>query len=280
MNESISRIGFSNMKLEAVMDQNNTKNSKYQKLVAKAKEASYKKERSSENFTSKRSIPDMAAYENLPYVRVSVLSKNRPSEPNNVNYEESQMYSILNSKNIEANDSRTMFGSQTHYKNLPGTEYKLDDRSTRNLPHNMKMDHEFWIDGKTDFLQQLESGLKPLPYKPKIKGNKLRKKSKLKDAKFIKEKDQTPTSNPLSSKGYLINATSATSTPINVQEKFQGAWEPNSSVSGYKNGTNSFVFMKNSVAAMRKAHSYPTNQEADELDDAKEDTSKDSGEIF
>jgi hypothetical protein len=51
-------------------------------------------------------------------------------------------------------------------------------------------------------------------------------------------------------------------------------------VSGYKNGTNSFVFMKNSVAAMRKAHSYPTNQEADELDDAKEDTSKDSGEIF
>lgn len=38
--------------------------------------------------------------------------------------------------------------------------------------------------------------------------------------------------------------------------------------------------MKNSVAAMRKAHSYPTNQEAEELDDAKEDTSKDSGEIF
>lgn len=32
--------------------------------------------------------------------------------------------------------------------------------------------------------------------------------------------------------------------------------------------------MKNSVANMRKAHSYPTNQEVEELDDAKEDTSK------
>jgi hypothetical protein len=64
------------------MDQNSSKNDHLQN-----QEQPEVAEYVNETLHDKRSIPNLNAYENMPMMRVNILSKTRPSEPNNLNYE-------------------------------------------------------------------------------------------------------------------------------------------------------------------------------------------------
>lgn len=141
-NETLSKIGFTNSKIETLVDSNLPKNTKYHHIVSKVKGLEMERERAHEMFQNKQSIPDLNAYENLPAVKVNSLSKNRLNEVENLNCEESQLYSILNNKNIDSNDSRSGLPYQGQYKHYTGNEFILEERATRNIPNSVKMGQE------------------------------------------------------------------------------------------------------------------------------------------
>lgn len=281
VNETLSKIGFTNTKIETLVEQNLPKNTKYHHIVSKVKGLEMEREKATEKFQNKQSIPDLNAYENLPAVRVNSLTKNKPNEVENLNYEESQLYSILNNKNIDFNDSRSGLPYQGQYKHYTGNEFILEERATRNIPNSVKMGQELCIDGTTDFLNKMDPSMRPLLLKPKMKANRLRKKSKLKEAKLPKEKETPLTSQPPKSKGYNLKAESTASTPLNLHQKGKCASEDKTTpnVNNGKHSANSFVFMKNSVAAMRKANSFPAQDPVD-IEDNKTETVKNSGTII
>lgn len=61
--------------------------------------------------------------------------------------------------------------------------------------------------------------MRPLLLKPKMKANRLRKKSKLKEAKLMQEKETPLSSQPPKSKGHKLNPESIASTPLNLHQK-------------------------------------------------------------
>ena len=189
------------------------------KGALKQKEFNNSKDISLENYQNKRSIPDLSAYENLPYVRVNGLSKNRAADLKNINNDDNQMYSIFHAKNIESNDSRAMLVPQVHYKYFNVTEYNAEERDPINLPNPNRNESELNIEGKSSMLTPLEANAKQFPIKPRPKGSKLRKKSKVRETKVPKEKDLSTTNYPAKSKSFKIPSGSSSSTPINVVEK-------------------------------------------------------------
>ena len=213
------------MKIESIIEQTEKKSNKNSKVATKQKEFNNSKDISLDNYQNKRSIPDLSAYENLPYVKVNGLSKNRASEFKNMNNDDSQMYSIFHSKNVEPNDSRAMLVPQVHYKYFNVTEYNAEERDQINLPNPGKIDSELNIEGKSNLLTPLETNIRQFPLKPRQKGSKLRKKSKVRDTKILKEKDWSSTNYPTKSKSFKIPSGSSSSTPINVLEKAQSVTE-------------------------------------------------------
>lgn len=206
------------MKIESIIDQSEKKAFKSGKVSAKQKEFNNSKDISLENYQNKRSIPDLSTYENLPYVKVNGLNKNRVNDFKNANNEDSQMYSIFHSKNVEPNDSRAMLVPQVHYKYFNVTEYNHEERDVMNMPNPGKIDSELNIEGKSNLLTPLETNIRQYPLKQKPKGSKLRKKSKVRDQKSFKEKDGSSTNYPTKSKSFKIPSGSSSSTPINVLE--------------------------------------------------------------
>jgi hypothetical protein len=190
--------------------------------------------------------------------------------------EESQTYSLLNGvKNIEPSDSRSGFTHHGNYKHLGATEYTLEERPIRNMPSNIKLDPDLWIDGRPDFINQIDTGLQPLPMKQKMKGNKLRK-PKLKDNKLTREKE-LPINHPVSkSKAYRLNSGSNTSTPMNFNDRGRIVSNEIVGTRGIgKSSTNSFVFMKNSVSTIRKVSSYKVPDEEEKSEEKSEEIGTD-----
>lgn len=75
------------------------------------------------------------------------------------------------------------------------------------------MDQRLNVEGKTNLFTSDGSNFQPMPLKAKSKGSKIRKKSKYKEPKSVKEKEATPqTSKPKTYK--KVNA-STVSTPLN-----------------------------------------------------------------
>lgn len=111
-----------------------------------------------------------------------------------------------------------------------------------------------------------------------MKGNKLRKKSRLKDSKLIKEKE-VPITQPISkSKAYRLNSENNSSTPMNFNDK--GRMIANEIVQNRsigKSSANSFVFMKNSVTNIRKASSYQPPLQEEEFEENPTELTKNSG---
>jgi hypothetical protein len=111
-----------------------------------------------------------------------------------------------------------------------GSEYNADGKDTRNMPNTIMMEQKMISDGKNNLFTSGGSNFKPMPLKTKPKGSKLRKKSKYKDQKPIKDREfQPPPSASGKSKSFKKPTTSATSTPINGQEKISSI-QPDSQI--------------------------------------------------
>lgn len=61
----------------------------------------------------------------MPMMRVNILSKTRPSEPNNLNYEEAQLYSVMRANGIDPTESRSSVIHQGNYRHLAGINNNL-----------------------------------------------------------------------------------------------------------------------------------------------------------
>jgi hypothetical protein len=244
------------------------------------------------------SVPDFHSKENsknMSAVRVSILNKNSKQENLPV-YDESQVYSALNSQNIKACDSRSGFSNHGYYRHLTGSDYVLEERPTRNVPSTIKPEQELYIDGsnksqfiqnltnqRADFINQIETSLQPLPIKPKLKGNKLRKKSKLKEAKLLREKE-APLHQPVSkSKNYKLNVGSSTSTPLNFGEKGKMKSSDAGSSAGKsltKKSANSFVFMKKAESHHNKKVAPLSKSNSEQTEDPKTEGGKFTGMFY
>lgn len=271
LNDHFGVMGFTNMKIESIIDQTEKKAFKSGKVAAKQKEFNNSKDISLENYQNKRSIPDLSTYENLPYVKVNGLNKNRLSDFKNTNNDDNQMYSIFHSKNIEPSDSRAMLVPQVHYKYFNVTEYTQEERDAMNMPNPSKIESELNIEGKSNLLTPLETNIRQYPLKPRPKGSKLRKKSKVRDQKSFKEKEGVSVTFPTKSKSFKISNGSSSSTPINNLDKAQNVAEQTCAASiGYqKNSAHSFVFMKNSIESAKKVNNSAA-VEIEEADDSKQ----------
>ena len=134
--EYLAKAGFSNSMIEAAIESTKQKSAKYQELVTKMNDN--EQEMVSDAYQTKRSIPDLNAYENMPAVRMSVLMKNRQSDQMNQIFEDPKLMSAINAKNMEPSDSKRGLITHGYYKHFKGTDFILEDKQTRNIPYNVK----------------------------------------------------------------------------------------------------------------------------------------------
>lgn len=226
--------------IEAAIEVNNQRNTKYQEMITKIKDN--EPQFQPEPYPKNNSLKDFNAYENIPEVRMSVMMNHRQDAPLNQFNEESQVLSLGGYKNVEHLNTK-----QGYYQHFKGAEY-ADPNLVRNIHPGLKPEEQLYIDGKqddnclgqTEFRNQVEANIMGVPTKNKIKSNKYRKKSKLKDSKFHRTKDGTISYSMNKSKTYKMA---------------QGRMESNESVgkSSGKASSNSFIFMKNAKKEGNKA---------------------------
>jgi len=162
---------------------------------------------------------------------------------------------------------------QGNYKPLGGLSNNVFNERLNHY-NQINQETEMFIDQRNEFLGASESGIKPISLRPKIKGSRLRKKSNLniREAKTLKEKETPLSTHITKGKGYKLGSSNLMVTPINSSDKHAQNLDstPISSLSVGKHSSNSFVFMKNNVAAMRKVQSYPVNDDnSNTQDDSK-----------
>uniref|UniRef100_A0A7S3KJD5 Uncharacterized protein n=1 Tax=Euplotes crassus TaxID=5936 RepID=A0A7S3KJD5_EUPCR len=195
------------------------------------------------------SLKDFNAYENMPELRMSAMMNRRQQDPINQFNEESQVLSLGTYKNGDETEQRSGLIKQGYYQHFKGNEYPGDQIQTRNLYQSIKGENELYIDGQTDFRNQLDSNIFPGPIRQKIKGNKYRKKSKLKEAKLLKGKESVNSNSINKPKAYKLGQTKAR----------LEASESTAKNSSGKSSSNSFIFMKNNPHSLRKASSHVPN---------------------
>lgn len=171
------------------------------------------------------------------------------------NSEDSQIYSIFQSKNSELKDPRAI----TQYKYINASELNLEERVGKNLASTIKMDPELNIEGKPNYLMPLEPSAKSISYKSQLRASNLRRKSKLSELR-LKEKEEPIPNFPLKSKSFKVNTCGAIATPIGIIEKAQNTEQTLANIANQKSPSSSLVFIKGNIEAMKKANSYPINE--------------------
>lgn len=129
-------------KIEAILEQNIHDNAIYQQIMLKTEQFQASKDRAQDQYQDRKPIHDVNVLENLPYVKVNPVQMAKQSEPEAAYFENQQICSILGGQNLEINESRSGLASQGHYKHYTGTDYQLEERSTRNVPNTIKSDKE------------------------------------------------------------------------------------------------------------------------------------------